>query len=74
MYAGAAVGVAAVGEAYGSLNGAHIRGTDVPVEEPFTASTTEAGECHNSFDQRCEMPTSIPHPLLAFHAMIDLTP
>src|SRR6476660_3177456 len=25
----------------GSLNGAHIHGTDVPVKEPSTASTTE---------------------------------
>ena len=26
----------------GSLNGAHIQGTDVPVEEPSTASNSEA--------------------------------
>jgi len=27
----------------GSLNNAHIRGTDVPVEEPSTASNSEVG-------------------------------
>ena len=32
----------------GSLNSAHIHGTDVPVEEPSTASLTEVGF---SFDQ-----------------------
>jgi hypothetical protein len=28
----------------GSLNSAHIHGTDVPVEEPSTASTTDIGK------------------------------
>jgi hypothetical protein len=32
----------------GSLNSAHIHGTDVPVEEPSTASSTEVGAAIHS--------------------------
>jgi hypothetical protein len=31
----------------GSLNSAHIHGTDVPVEEPSTASNSDLSPCLN---------------------------
>src|SRR5471030_1371051 len=47
----------------GSLNSAHIHGTDVPVEEPSTASITDVTKYDASLDVGTKKPRTKPGPL-----------